>query len=54
MQKRNPISASLRLAALPLALAGLFNVAHAQQAPAAAPAMTAEEKASAKKVYFER
>jgi nitrite reductase (NO-forming)/hydroxylamine reductase len=44
----------LHLAALPLALAGLFNTAQAQQAPAAAPTLTAEEKAAAKKIYFER
>ena len=53
MQKRNSISGSLRLAVLPLALVGLFNVAQAQ-APAAAPALTADEKAAAKKIYFER
>ena len=56
MQKRNSISGSLRLAALPIALAGLFNVAHAQQqaAPAAAPTLSAAEKEQAKKIYFER
>ena len=55
MQKRNSISGSLRLAALPIALAGLFNVAQAQQvAPAAAPTLTAAEKEQAKKIYFER
>ena len=55
MQKRNSLSGSLRLAALPIALAGLFNVAHAQQAaPAAAPTLSAAEKEQAKKIYFER
>ena len=44
MQKRNSISGSLRLAALPIALAGLFNVAQAQQAaPAAAPTLSGGE-----------
>jgi nitrite reductase (NO-forming)/hydroxylamine reductase len=43
------------MAALPLALAGAFGVAFAQQAPApAAPQMTADEKANAKKIFFER
>ncbi len=51
MQKRNSISGSLRLAALPMALAGLFNVAYAQEG---APPMTPEEKAIGKKIYFER
>ena len=52
MQKRNVKSGVLSLAALPLALAGLFNSASAQDA--APPAMTAEEKAIGKKIYFER
>ena len=52
MQKRNVKSGALSLAALPLALAGLFNTASAQDA--APPAMTAEEKAIGKKIYFER
>ncbi|MEZ5614153.1 MAG: cytochrome D1 domain-containing protein [Rhodocyclaceae bacterium] len=52
MQKRNAKSAALGLAALPLALAGLFNTASAQDATP--PAMTAEEKAIGKKIYFER
>ena len=43
MQKRNVKSGALSLAALPLAFAGLFNTASAQDA--APPAMTAEEKA---------
>jgi nitrite reductase (NO-forming)/hydroxylamine reductase len=43
------------MAALPVALAGAFGVAFAQQAPApTAPQMTADEKANAKKIYFER
>lgn len=52
MQKRNSLSASLPLAALPLALAGIFSSAHAQDA--ATPPITAEEKAIGKKIYFER
>ena len=52
MQKRNVKSGALSLAALPLAFAGLFNTASAQDA--APPAMTAEEKAVGKKIYFER
>ncbi len=51
MKKRNSLSGSLCMAALPLALAGAFNVAFAQ---APAPQLTAEEKATAKKIYFER
>ena len=52
MQKRNVKSGALYLAALPLALAGAFGSAYAQDA--APPAMTAEEKATGKKIYFER
>lgn len=51
MKTRKLLSGAVRLAALPLAMAGAFNVAMAQQA---APEMTAEEKATAKKIYFER
>jgi nitrite reductase (NO-forming)/hydroxylamine reductase len=51
MKSRKLLSGSVRLAALPLAMAGAFNVAMAQQA---APEMTPEEKAAAKKIYFER
>jgi nitrite reductase (NO-forming)/hydroxylamine reductase len=55
MKKRNSLSRSVSMAALPLALAGAFGVAFAQQAPApAAPQMTADEKANAKKIFFER
>jgi nitrite reductase (NO-forming)/hydroxylamine reductase len=54
MPKRKSIPDRLRLAALPVALAGLFNVAYAQQAAPEAPAMTAEEKAIGKRIYFER
>ena len=52
MQKRNSKFGALGLAALPLALAGIFSSAYAQDA--APPAMTAEEKATGKKIYFER
>ncbi len=51
MKTRKLLSGAVRLAALPLAMAGAFNVAMAQQA---APEMSAEEKATAKKIYFER
>jgi nitrite reductase (NO-forming)/hydroxylamine reductase len=55
MKKRDSLSRSVRMAALPVALAGAFGVAFAQQAPApTAPQMTADEKANAKKIYFER
>lgn len=54
MPKRKSIHDQLRLAALPFALAGLFNVAYAQQSPAEAPTLTAEEKATGKRIYFER
>jgi len=55
-------SGFLRMAVLPLVLAGTFGVAFAQQAPvSAAPQatadelqMTADEKAASKKIYFER
>ncbi len=50
--KRNQYLQALRLAALPLAMGALFGTASAQDATA--PAMTAEEKATAKKIYFER
>jgi len=52
MQKRKSKTVALSLAALPLALAGVFSNAYAQDA--APPAMTAEEKAIGKKIYFER
>ncbi|HMM55119.1 MAG TPA: cytochrome D1 domain-containing protein [Candidatus Desulfobacillus sp.] len=42
----------MSLAALPLALAGIFTSAYAQET--APPAMTAEEKAAGKKIFFER
>jgi nitrite reductase (NO-forming)/hydroxylamine reductase len=51
MQKRKSKSVVLSLAALPLALAGVFGSAYAQEA---APPLTAEEKAVGKKIYFER
>ena len=54
MKSRNVLSGALKLAVLPVAVMGVFNVASAQQAPAAAPTLTAEEKATAKKIYFER
>ena len=55
MRKHCSISGPLRHAALLLALAGLFDAAFAQQAPLpAAPQMTADEKAAAKKIFFER
>jgi nitrite reductase (NO-forming)/hydroxylamine reductase len=54
MSKRKSGPARLRLLALPMAIAGLFNVAYAQDAAPAAPAMTAEEKATGKRIYFER
>jgi nitrite reductase (NO-forming)/hydroxylamine reductase len=44
---------SLKYAVLPAALFGAFGSALAQ-APAAAPTLTADEKANAKKIYFER
>ena len=50
----------LRLAVLPLALMGAFGVSHAQQAvetaaaAPVAPTLSADEKAAAKKIYFER
>jgi len=51
MKSRKMLSNVLKAAALPVAMMGLFNVASAQNA---APSMTAEEKATAKKIYFER
>lgn len=54
MPIRKSIPDRLRLAALPVALAGLFNVAYAQQAAPETPALTAEEKAVGKRIYFER
>ena len=54
MPKRKSIPDQLRLAVLPVALAGLFNVAYAQQTAAEAPTLTAEEKAIGKRIYFER
>ncbi len=44
----------LAVAALPLGIGALFNVAHAQEGTATPPQMTAEEKTAAKKIYFER
>ncbi len=52
----------MRLAVMPLALMGVFGVSHAQEATASAeaataavaPTLTADEKAAAKKIYFER
>ena len=44
---------SLKFAVLPAALFGAFGSALAQ-APATAPTLTADEKATAKKIYFER
>jgi nitrite reductase (NO-forming)/hydroxylamine reductase len=54
MPKHKSIPDQLRLAALPVALAGLLNVAYAQEAAPTAPALTAEEKATGKRIYFER
>ena len=54
MPKHKSIPDQLRLAALPVALAGLLNVAYAQETAPTAPAMTAEEKAIGKRIYFER
>ena len=57
IKKHDPLSYTLRMAVLPMVLAGAFNVAFAQQAPVPptpTPTLTAEEKASGKKVYFER
>jgi nitrite reductase (NO-forming)/hydroxylamine reductase len=54
MPERKSIPEQLRLAALPVALAGLFNVAYAQETAPTAPAMTTEEKATGKRIYFER
>ncbi len=51
MKSRKMLSNVLKAAALPIAMMGVFNVASAQNA---APSMTAEEKATAKKIYFER
>ena len=51
MKSRKTLSGVLKAAALPVAMMGLFNVASAQNA---APTLTAEEKATAKKIYFER
>ncbi|MFO1376602.1 MAG: cytochrome D1 domain-containing protein [Steroidobacteraceae bacterium] len=54
MRKVSSVSGAIRLAALPLAMAGLFNLAQAQDAAGSAPTLTPEEKAAAKKIYFER
>jgi len=54
MRKRNSVTGSIRLAALPLAMAGLFNIAQAQDTAGSAPELTPDEKATAKKIYFER
>ena len=54
MPMRKSVTSSIRLAALPLAMAGLFNIAQAQDAAGSAPTLTPEEKATAKKIYFER
>ena len=54
MPTRKSVTRSIRLAALPLAMAGLFNIAQAQDAAGSAPTLTPEEKTTAKKIYFER
>jgi nitrite reductase (NO-forming)/hydroxylamine reductase len=54
MRKRNALSIAAATLAVPLALSGLFTSASAQDAAAAAPAMTEAEKAAGKKIYFER
>jgi nitrite reductase (NO-forming)/hydroxylamine reductase len=54
MPKHKSIPDQLRLAALPVALAGLLNVAYAQETAPTAPTLTAEEKATGKRIYFER
>jgi nitrite reductase (NO-forming) / hydroxylamine reductase len=54
MPKHKSIPDRLRLAALPVALAGLLNVAYAQETAPTAPTLTAEEKATGKRIYFER
>jgi len=54
MPTRKSVTSSIRLAALPLAMAGLFNIAQAQDAAGSAPTLSPEEKAAAKKIYFER
>ncbi|MCL4721256.1 MAG: nitrite reductase, partial [Gammaproteobacteria bacterium] len=55
MKEPRPVTTLVRLAAaLPLALAGFINGAYAQGALPEAPAMTAEENAAGKLIYFER
>jgi len=54
MTKSKSIIRRLRVLALPLALFGVLNAAHALEDAATAPAMTPEEKAVGKRIYFER
>ncbi|MCC7258298.1 MAG: c-type cytochrome, partial [Gammaproteobacteria bacterium] len=54
MRTRKNVSKWLHLVALPIALAGLSGAAVGQDAAPAAPAMTPEEKAIGKRIYFER
>ena len=60
MTTRKFAGSALRMAVLPLALFGAFGSSHAQQAAetaataATAPTLTPDEKAAAKKIYFER
>jgi nitrite reductase (NO-forming)/hydroxylamine reductase len=54
MKKTEKSSHWLRRAALPLAVFGAWGLAQAQDVAPTAPAMTPEEKAVGKKIYFER